>query len=111
MTLFEKNHEQVLTYLETYASIIGSENNSKSLNENRLLFLAAFCFIVLFTSFDVHEVYISSLQMELKQQSGEIQLTLQLFTDDLETVLQSRIDSRIQLDPTINRSTLCLYFI
>lgn len=29
----KKNHEQVLTYLETHASIIGSENNSKSLNE------------------------------------------------------------------------------
>ena len=67
--------------------------------KNRLLFLWASCFIVLFTSFDVHEVYISSLQMEWKQQSGEIQLTLQLFTDDLETVLQSRTDSRIQLDP------------
>ncbi len=52
--------------------------------KNRLLFLWASCFMVLFTSFDVHEVYISSLQMEWKQQSGEIQLTLQLFTDDLK---------------------------
>ena len=29
----KKNHEKVLTYLETHAFVIGGENNSKSLNE------------------------------------------------------------------------------
>lgn len=54
---------------------------------------------LLFSSFGSHEVYISSLQMELIPQTAELQLILQVFTDDLEQVLQNRSETSLVLDP------------
>ena len=57
-------------------------------------------FIMLLTmGFTLHDVYISSMKMELIPTSGELQLTLQVFTDDLELVLQSQSGEEIQLNP------------
>ena len=48
-------------------------------------------FIMLLTmGFTLHDVYISSMKMELIHTSGELKLTLKVFTDDLELVLQSQ---------------------
>ena len=49
--------------------------------------------------FTIHDVYISSMKMELIPATGELQLTLQVFTDDLESVLQSQSGEQIQLNP------------
>ena len=57
-------------------------------------------FVMLLTmGFTLHDVYISSMKMELIPTSGELQLTLQVFTDDLELVLQSQSGEEIQLNP------------
>ena len=54
---------------------------------------------LLFSSFGSHDVYISSLQIELIPETDELQLILQVFTDDLESVLQNRAVQSLVLDP------------
>ena len=59
-----------------------------------LIILAAF-----HLSYLNHEVYISSMEMVIQGPDRDVQITLRVFTDDLEAVLQNRSTPILQLDP------------
>ena len=53
---------------------------------------------ILFLSFVAHKYYVSTTEIEYKIERNTIQITLQLFTDDAELMLQQK-DPNVRLDP------------
>lgn len=59
-----------------------------------------FCLcMVLSLSFVKHDVYLSSMEIVVKPPQKDLQITLRVFTDDLELVLQNQFDSSLHLNP------------
>ncbi|MCB0762555.1 MAG: hypothetical protein KDC12_13595 [Flavobacteriales bacterium] len=46
----------------------------------------------------VHKYYVSSTRMEFNPQSGSFEITMKIFTDDLERTLRSTFDDELQME-------------
>ncbi len=61
------------------------------------LFLSLIFFVV--SGFCSHKYYVSTTQIDYVEEKTELQITIRLFTDDLEDLLQTRYDAQIRLNP------------
>ena len=52
-----------------------------------------------------HKFYVSTTDVEFKRESKTVQVTTQLFIDDLELLLQ-QVDSSIRLDPDSDKEVV-----
>lgn len=72
----------------------------------RIKYVALALFLGLCYSFVRHEVYVSSTELVITEPQREIQLTVRVFTDDLEQVLQTRYEATVLLDPDKNGAVI-----
>jgi len=64
------------------------------------------CILYLYSGFKNHEYYVSSTDVVYLANNKQLQITTRIFIDDIEAYFNSRSNSKIQLQPDLNKDEI-----
>ena len=75
------------------------------------IFVFSFVVWVLFVQAAIHPYYVSTLEIDYRPDRAALQITMRVFTDDWQLMLNTHYDKALRLDPDTDREQIMIHSI
>ena len=75
------------------------------------IFVFSFVVWVLFVQAAIHPYYVSTLEIDYRPDRAALQITMRVFTDDWQLMLNTHYDKALRLDPDTDREQILIHSI
>ena len=73
------------------------------------IFVFSFVVWVLFVQATIHPYYVSTLEIDYRPDRAALQITMRVFTDDWQLMLNTHYDKALRLDPDTDREQIVIH--
>lgn len=73
------------------------------------IFVFSFVVWVLFVQAAIHPYYVSTLEIDYRPDRAALQITMRVFTDDWQLMLNTHYDKALRLDPDTDREQIVIH--